>query len=760
MDGVIDFMLDLTSASFEGKVPDPVILENKTGWMWPVSPNQSISVRFDRPLDKIIFEANRKNQIRSYFFADHLRPGEKEISYTVRLPEEGQITPSLPERYGLDDSTRWFRDALTWDSSPIDLSFLNAQDRPAGRHGFLKVDGDRLVFEDGTPARFWGANLVAMALFQTPRENVARQAHRMAQLGYNLVRLGHIDAKWVKPNIFAGNGRTDTRHLNPQAFDIIDWWIKCLKDEGIYIWGDLVYGRTLTENDGVAAGFDEIKRNHNSAVWGFSYFNQDVRHLMQEFQHQYFNHVNRYTHMAYKDDPAIIGTLITNENDLTSHYGNMMLPDKHNPVHNALFSKDLKAFAQETGLPVNRVGRTWEPGPSKIFLNAMEHRFNQFMIQDLRSLGMRSPLATTSIWGRCPSFSLPALTEGDVIDVHSYGQAEALSANPSYEPNFVTTIGEAQVQGKPLTVTEWNVQFPAIDRFTSPLYVASIASLQGWDLLMINDYAQSVLKKPGSKEWQNGIDSWSTYNDPALSGVMPAAALAFRQGHISPARNNMCLMLDRDQLFNQDISPRTSATIRTLVEQSRLAIGIPAVKELPWLKPTKTSSDTTIVTDPYHDFIPPGQSFLRSDTGELLRNWKYGIQTIDSPKTQAVNGWVGGKTLQLSDSTIQVDTRKAVVVLTSLDNQPLSSSRDILITTVGRAVAATPGHLPFLSEPVVCTITLRTKTSGLQLLALSSTGTAQQRIPLQSNSAGLTFRLPTGRGTHWYALRTSGHAHE
>jgi hypothetical protein len=316
------------------------------------------------------------------------------------------------------------------------------------------------------------------------------------------------------------------------------------------------------------------------------------------------------------------------------------------------------------------------------------------------------------------------------------------------------------VQGKPLTVTEWNVQFPTVDRFTAPLYVASIASLQGWDMLMLNDYAQSVLKKPGNAEWEHRIDVWSTYNDPALCGVMPAAALAFRQGHISPARNKMCLMLNQDQLFNQDINPKTSATIRTLVEQSRLAIGIPAVKELPWLKQTETSGALTIVTDPNHDFIPPGQSFVRSDTGELLRNWKYGIQTINSPKTQAVNGWVGGKTLQLSDSTIRVDTRKAVVALTSLDDQPLSSSRNILITAVARAVAATPNHLPFLSEPVVGTIILRTKTSGLQLAALSSTGKIQERIALQSNPEGLTIRLPTRHGTHWYALRSAEHAQE
>jgi hypothetical protein len=45
-----------------------------------------------------------------------------------------------------------------WDDVPIDLSFIYDDEKPAGRHGFLKVEGDRFEFEDGTEARFWGTN--------------------------------------------------------------------------------------------------------------------------------------------------------------------------------------------------------------------------------------------------------------------------------------------------------------------------------------------------------------------------------------------------------------------------------------------------------------------------------------------------------------------------------------------------------------------------------------------------------------------------
>ncbi len=749
----LQWSLQLKSPSFEGKFSDPIILEDKTGWSWPVGPNQMITVKFDRPLEKIYFEQGHKHEIRAFFFAEKLDVGQTLISYTVRLPDSGRVVPSAEERYGSPDTKGWFRDALSWDGSPVDLSFLNAQDRPAGGHGNLKAEGDRFVFADGTPARFWGANLSAKALFETPHETVPRQAHRMAQLGYNLMRIVQHDAPWCIPNIFAAKSG-NTRHLDPKALESLDWWIKCLKNEGIYVWLDMIYARTITPADGVTIGFDEIKRNRNGMVWGFNYFNDELRDLMQEFQHQYLSHVNRYTGLAYKDDPVVVGIQITNENDLTQHNGVIMLPDKKNPVHNALFTKALRAYARQTGLPEGKLIRTWEPGPNKLFLNEMEHRFNRFMIDDLRNMGVRALLATTNFWGRSALYSLPALTEGDVIDVHSYGGSEDLSTNTRYAANFVAWVGAAKVQGKPLSTTEWNVEYPAVDRFTAPLYMAGIASLQGWDMPMIFSYGQFAFKAPGKASYERKVDKWSTCYDPSITGVMPAAALAFRRGHISPARNNICLMLSPEQLLDRVLSPNTAAALRTIVEQSRFSIGLPVVKELDWLKPTEVPSGTTIVNDPDHDFIPTGQSFVRSDTGELLRNWKFGIELIDSPKTQAVIGWIGGKSLKTKDATFQFSTRKATVALTSLDDQPLSSSGTILITAMGRAVASNGNELPFLSEPIVGSITLNNKTAGLELVALGPSGAVQERQTPQSDPDGLTIWLPTRRGTHWYILRT------
>ena len=44
---------------------------------------------------------------------------------------------------------------------------------------------------------------------------------------------------------------------------------------------------------------------------------------------------------------------------------------------------------------------------------------------------MKSPIATTSTWGGNPLSSLPSLTDGDIIDAHSYGGVGCLKQTRS-----------------------------------------------------------------------------------------------------------------------------------------------------------------------------------------------------------------------------------------------------------------------------------------------------------------------------------------
>jgi hypothetical protein len=235
---------------------------------------------------------------------------------------------------------------------------------------------------------------------------------------------------------------------------------------------------------------------------------------------------------------------------------------------------------------------------------------------------------------------------------------------------------------------------------------------------------------------------------------MPAAALLFRQAHVKEAQKTYRLDLSRETLYFADTSPANSATIRTLLEQSKLTIGLPDIPELGWDTGLSGKAGGAVVTtDLARDFIPAGQTFIASDTGELRRDWSLGVETIDTPLSQVVLGWVGGRHYELHDAVFDIRTPKALVALTSLDQKPIASSKRMLLTAVAQVVTTDGDKLPYLSQPVEGTITLR-GAEPAQLTPLSGSGAGERLAPIAPVKKGTeqTFTLARGTPTHWFLL--------
>ena len=743
--GGISFKPNLSA--FASHLGEPQLLSGSRGWVWGTDARK-IEVRFDPPLAAVYFERGSKSEIRAFFYKGAVPRGRREHTATLSVTGDIAIGPTEEERFGLDDPERWPAGILDWRASPVDLSFLNASEKPAGKRGFLQAKGDKLVFEDGTEARFWGTNLTAGALFGTMlREDIAIQARRLSQLGFNLVRLHHHDSPWVDPNIFGKGKSRDTTTLSEDALATLDWWIKCLQDEGIYVWLDLHVQRALTERDGID-GFDEIRKGKETAdLKGYNYVNASIQRAMQRFNDAYVNHVNKFTGKRYKDDPAIVAMLITNENDVTNHFGNALLPDKKVPQHNAVYMQLANTFADAHGLPRNKTWRSWEDGPSKIFLNDLERRFHAAMIRHLRAQGVRVPLVPTSTWGGNALSSLPSLTLGDIVDVHSYGGVGAVERNPLQGANYVHWLAAGQVAGRPMSVTEWNVSpFPTPDRHSAPLYVAAAAGWQGWDAMMQYAYSQSALKSPG------GPSNWQAFNDPAMIATLPAAALLYRRGDVREAQAVYAFSPTPQQLFNRKITPETSVALRTAAERGKLVIAMPEVPELPWLRGSDIPTDAIVLTDPDAPVIAQDARGSVSDTGEIARDWGDGIYTIDTPRTQAATGWLGGKEISLRDVEVAATTRNASVAVQSLDGRPIVEARRILISLGARSVPSPGSKLPFRSEPVTGRVTIRAP-AGLKLYAQGPAADTRRALPVTYEDGRYMIALDGSVGSYWLVLR-------
>lgn len=741
--GGLELNLKLDSPVLAGRSQDVTLLPGERGCLWSVGDGQKVSFAFDQAVAAVTLEQGRKDKIRLYLVHGALRPGKVTRTLTVRLPAGGTVQPSIASRYGKAGAADWAPNVLPWNATPVDVGFLNDRDRPAGSHGRGRAAGDALVFADGTPARFWGTNVTAYALFTSDRAAVVAAAKRLAGLGYNLVRIHHHDSDWVSPNVIAADPTTQAQ--NPAALDAIDWWVKCLRDQGIYVWLDLKVGRRFRAGDAIP-GFAELERSEPTGR-GFGYVDERLQELQRDFAAKFLGRVNPYTQRSYLDDPAVLAVLLTNEDDLTTHFGNLMLPDKGNPVHGAMLRARVEASAERLRLSARQALRYWEPGDAKVALADVEAAFFARGLAALRALGFGGLVAGTNHWGAAPLYSLASLQVGDLVDVHAYGEAEALSANPRAQGNFIAWIGAAQIAGKPLSISEWNVAYPARDRFTAPLYVAAIAALQGWDAPMLFAYTQEALAEPVK------TDPWATSADPALTALMPAAAVLFREQHVRGARKSYRFAPSRDVFYGRELTPDRSATLRTLVEQSRLEIVPPDLAGAAWDdRPAAVAPGAITVTDPDLDFIPPGQNRVRSDTGELERDWAAGVATIDTPRTQAAAGWIGGRAFRLGDVVLRIDTPKATVALTSLDGQPLVASRKILLTVVGQVAPSAPDRFPLLSQPVRGSLSLRSVHSDLVMTpVVPATARPAALRPVRVGDR-LTFTLPAAPVTHWFLL--------
>ncbi len=438
-----------------------------------------------------------------------------------------------------------------------------------------------------------------------------------------------------------------------------------------------------------------------------------------------------------------------------------MLPDKRVPWHNARYMREAAEFADTWGLPRDKTWRSWEPGPAKLFLNDLEHRFDVDMIANLRAQGVKVPIVTTSQWGDNPLSSLPALTAGDLIDAHAYGGVGELRRNPLREPNMIDWLAAAQVAGMPLTVSEWNVEpFPVADRGTIPLYVAASASLQGWRAVMLFAYSQLSLDRPGE------AGNWEAHNDPALMTVMPAAALMYRRGDIHEAETTYALAPSIEQLFNQSLSPKTSVALRTATEKGRLVVVLPRTRQLPWIEPNPIPAGAKVIMDPGKSLLAHGAVDAVSDTGELRRNWAQGIFTIDTPRSQAAMGSLAGRDIKLTDAEIVLTGDNATVAVQSLDRAPIGESRRILITLNVGALPGPGNTLPFHSEPIAGSLMLRAP-AGLKLYAARAPGEAtfardaseadgidrEREIPLSYGNGVYSIDLGRSSGAHWLLLR-------
>ena len=658
--------------------------------------------------------------------------------------------------------------SLPWDDAPVDLSFVFAGEKPAGRHGFLRAQAARLVFEDGTVARFWGTNFNSAASFPAPAysEKVAR---RLAKFGINLVRFHQMDADYSTPNIFQftkGERRKDTQSLDPASLDRLDYLIHCLKREGIYIYLDLLTYRTFKSGDGVAAA---AQVGHSARP--YSTFDPRLIELQKKFNEQLWTHVNPYTQLAYKDDPAVVLTEVTNENDVFAcSRGEWIEP------YLSQLQGRFSEWAKQQGRAVGSgPGNFSADSPAIVdFLVAVQKSYYTEMITHMRKLGVRIPITGTN-WALGGAAMLEAQMVTDFTDSHTYWY-EFGSWKPT-EKKFVnkSLLGEREswlrnlsffrVLHKPFVVSEWDHPWPNEYRAESAIHLAAVAAFQGWSGAAIHTYrydcrenvdqigAPITADAIGGVPYRGGV--FDTFNDPAKFGLFYHAALLLRRGDVREPEATTEITVGQLTQAGKLVRSEVAKALEGASEAFKIGIQLPGA-------PGQSTRQVPLAAD----LVPASATEIRSDTGELYRNLAKRYATIDTDRTKVAYGCLAAAgPIVLRGLTIQARTDFAVIAISSLTDADLAHSDNLLLTAVGRAdntgaeytadhtIQIKVGHGPIEVEVIEADLELTTTVGDLKIWAINPAGFPIGQIPVTSAAGQAKFTIGGAFPSMYYLIQ-------
>ncbi|MEO0161306.1 MAG: carbohydrate binding domain-containing protein [candidate division WOR-3 bacterium] len=184
---------------------------------------------------------------------------------------------------------------------------------PAGVHGRVIAQPDgHLYFANGVRAKFFGTNFCFSATYPTP--SVSNQiASHIAKQGFNMIRFHHIDGA-----LTSAPGSNTTRRLNHEVLDRFDYLFYQLKQKGIYSAIDLYSIRYFKSGDGIPY-YDSVNRSLD-VVKRIYMFYEPAYALFRDYPDSLLNHINPYTGIAYKNEPALVFINPMNEGTLIDHY--------------------------------------------------------------------------------------------------------------------------------------------------------------------------------------------------------------------------------------------------------------------------------------------------------------------------------------------------------------------------------------------------------------------------------------------------------
>lgn len=654
-------------------------------------------------------------------------------------------------------------------SSVLNTSSL--LDAPAGKHGWLLMDGNDYNFTDGTSIKFWGVNICNMSVF--PDKDLAnRWSSYLARQGVNGVRFHKFTWDGTEP-------LPGSTVIEANLFDRLDYFHHILKEKGIYTGWSHIYGHRVRPADStrIKAYNEIVNAGHNhlkGSTIGLVHFAPDLQQLSIELTVNMLNHHNPYTGMRYADDPAL--SFIELQNEDNAFFPTTIQWMEECPTYKAMICKMFSMWLKEKYGSQDALVNAWgnvfnsfkecypneslnneniNPMPhhwyfsndcfdknpqwhrrlfdSARFIYECQQSYYDKMVKAIRATGYKGVIVG-SCWQAgdhiAHYYNLYSDYNVGVIDRHNYFGGSGSHTLKEEDFNNTAMIsspgsgllgtGMQQVEGRPFVLSEWMSLIPnEWIAEASPLIALYGLGLQGWDGSF--SFASNQPGVTSSLEVKGG----GVYNSdsPLQIALYPALFRMLLHGDIETGKDvGVCHLhvpsfIDGKLGFRSDIKQQgDQKQFSGVIPLEAMAVGrVVNVFEDEY-------QETTAQNDFLNYYNKKTQEYT-STTGQFVWNVKdKGYFTMNTSCSKAVVGFNPSKSISLGNIKYKLSKQNpfAIMLLTSLEKGvSLDKTKRAFVTLLARAKNTdmsynqthtsliSKGKSPLLLEPVSAEIVLQ-----------------------------------------------------
>ncbi len=765
--------------------------------------NASLQLRWDQPTQVLVQDDRQWSEQFSVRIGPQFGDGQiwaagKSLTIAFALTGDGGLAVERDQPLTITAGSNWLPLDVSLDIKPgsaLDFSNVIPRHSPAGKFGRVIVNPNgKFAYADrpATAAKFYGTNLCFSAQY-LDHAVADTLAERLQRLGYNSLRIHHYESELVD------RSDSDEIQFKPEKLDQLDYLFAALKRRGIYVTTDLFVSRPVSRaviypDQTGDIGMDEYKM----AVP----VNENAYKDFQAFARKLLAHVNPYTNTRYADDPALAWISLVNEGNPGNFIDRLegALRDDWQSGWNRWLSKrypnrpslvaaisDLPADQDPSrgNVPLQNVhGDSQAAVLFNVFLAETERDFYRRTRDFLRNeLHCEALLTDINAWTN-PIQMQAVRTEFDYVDDHFYVDHPKFleqpwrlpSSCPNTSPISEGALGGrncafTRLHGKPFTITEFNYSSPGRFRGVGGILTGALGALQDWDAVWRFAYAHNRgnVIEPGP------LNYFDVAADPLNQAAERASLCLFLRGDIQPAAHSIALTATTNQLLtnpphSHDKTPAWNGLAwltrvgwkvsDDLANQHPNQMALPVVSGA--FDPLDTSA-TVPITDKLRQLgwvdsqnkTDVSTRYFQSENAEVTINAPENILVLDTDRT--AGGFApAGAVIKTKNVTIEILDTDATVWVSSIDAEPISTSKRLLVTHLtdlqntnaryadrSRRVLLDWGRLPHLVAAGRATITLGLAGAETAMVySLATDGTRGKIIETTTTKTGeLVFPL-------------------